>query len=129
MRSYVAACTASIGVALFTRAFVSRWTRTLAGGLLFVFNAFTAYAATSTAGFLNAFMMRVTELQKGISVFDPSDLSKPVVTSKSAARRAVLQTATSRFILALPMLGPAFALYGIERLGLMPASFVGSTLI
>lgn len=128
-RSYLAACTASIGVALLTRSLVSKWTRTMAGSLLFVFNALTAYAATASAGFLNAFMMRVTELQKGISVYDPSDLSKPVVTSRSAARRAVLQTATSRFILALPMLGPAFALFGIEKMGWMPKSLIGSTLV
>ena len=35
----------------------------------------------------------------------------------------------SRYILALPMIVPAFALYGIERMGLMPASFIGSTMI
>ena len=129
MRSYVAACVASISVALFTRMLVSGWTKSMTGGLLVIFNAFTAYLATSSAGFLNAFMMRVTELQKGISVFDPADPKKSVAVSKSAARKAVLQTATSRFILALPMIVPALALYGIERMGLMPASFIGSTLI
>ena len=128
-RSYMAACAASISVALLSRMFVSRWTRGMTGALLVIFNAITAYIATSSAGFLNAFMMRVTELQKGISVYDPANPKDSVIVSKSAARRAVLQTATSRFILALPMLVPAFALYGIERMGWMPASFIGSTLV
>lgn len=61
-KSYVAACIASISVALFTRMLVSKWTRPMSGGLQVIFNAFTAYLATSTADFLNAFMMRVTEL-------------------------------------------------------------------
>lgn len=123
------ACASSISVALFTRYLVSRWTRSVGGGLLIVFNAITAYIATSTAGFLNAFMMRITEWQRGISVYDPSDTANPVVTSKSAARKAVLQTAISRYILALPMLVPGFLLWGIERAGLMPGSFFGCTMV
>lgn len=61
-RSYLAACVVSISVALLTRLIVSRWTRSITGSLLVIFNAFTAYLATSSAGFLNAFMMRITEL-------------------------------------------------------------------
>ena len=44
-----------------TRMFVARWTTSMAGGLLFVFNSLTAYLATSTADFMNAFLMRVPE--------------------------------------------------------------------
>lgn len=124
------ACIASISVGLYTRQFVSGWTKMMTGGILFIVNAATGYIATSVSGFLNAFMMRVTELEQGISVYDPSDKTKPVATSKSAARRAVLQTAISRFIIPIvPVFGPAIGLYGLELIGMTPTGFIANTLI
>lgn len=43
------------------------------GGKLVIFNSISAFFACSTAGFLNAYFMRQTELEKGIDVVDPSN--------------------------------------------------------
>lgn len=129
LRSYLLACTTSISVALLTRHLLSQYTRTMAGGMLFIFNAITAYLATAMAGFLNVLLMRANEVKTGISVYEPSDMNNPVLNSKSAARKAVLQTAVSRFILPAPMIIPALILFVVEKVGLMPPSFVGKTLL
>lgn len=74
--------------------------------------------------------MRFAELRKGINVYDPTDPTKQtVVTSKSAARKAVFQTAFSRMVLAAPMIFPALGLLGLETIGLMPTSFIGSKIV
>lgn len=128
-KSYFYALAASISIGLFTRHLVASWTVNMAGGTLFLINSITAYIATASAGFTNAFMMRLSELKGGISIYDPADMNEPIGISRTAARRAVLQTAVSRMLLCLPMLGPGFALYGIEKFGLMPASFFASTVL
>ena len=62
-------------------------------------------------------------------MYDPDDKTKAIAQSKTAARKAVLQTAASRFILALPLMGPALILFLLEKLRLMPSNFWLVTLI
>lgn len=99
------------------------------GARLIVFNSISSFFAISTAGFLNAYLMRQTELTTGIDVVDPANPSMAVGKSQAAASKAVLETSISRFILAIPILLPATGLYLIERARLMPSSFALLTLL
>ena len=65
--------------------------------------------------------MRQVEMERGIELNDP-DTGEVIGKSKKCALSAVLQTASSRVILAMPVALPAFALLAIERFGLMPKS-------
>ena len=54
------------------------------------------------------------------------DLVEPLVPlgkSQAAAQLAVTQTAFSRTLFAVPIMFPAFILYGMERMRLMPKAF------
>ena len=63
--------------------------------------------------------MRSAEMERGIELTDP-DTGNPVGKSKIAAKTAVMQTASSRIFMAMPIAIPAFALIAIERARLMP---------
>ncbi len=60
----------SIGVALGIRKALSGRTKGLTGPKLIFFNTISSFFACSTAGFLNAWFMRRTELEKGIDITD-----------------------------------------------------------
>ena len=60
-------------------------------------------------------------MERGIELNDP-DTGEPIGKSRKCAKAAVLQTASSRVILAMPVALPAFALLAIEKIGLMPKS-------
>lgn len=72
-KSYFAACSVSILVSLGIRKALESRTRYMKGGKLIMFNSISTFFAISTAGFLNAYLMRQTELKKGIEVLDPKD--------------------------------------------------------
>lgn len=76
--------------------------------------------AVAAAGYLNAYLMRQSELKSGIDVFDPAHPSISVGRSKVAAEMAVSQTAISRCMFAVPIMFPAFILYGLERASMLP---------
>ena len=88
---------------------------------MIVYNSISSFFACATAGYLNAFFMRRTELEKGIDVMDPE--GNIVGKSKAAASKAVSQTAMSRFFLALPLFFPPAMLYLVEKKGMMPRNF------
>lgn len=54
---------------------------------MIVYNSISSFFACATAGYLNAFFMRRTELEKGIDVMDPE--GNLVGKSKAAASKAV----------------------------------------
>ena len=85
MKSYGYACASSISVALGIRKMLSGKTKHMKGAKLIVFNSISAFFACSTAGFLNAYFMRQTELEKGISIVDPSNPEVDLGKSKAAA--------------------------------------------
>ena len=59
------------------------------GAKLIVFNSISAGFAVASAGFINAYLMRQTELKNGIDVFDPTNPDSSVGKSKAAAKMAV----------------------------------------
>jgi hypothetical protein len=83
------ACAASITVALGIRKGLSGITQNLKGAKLVMANSFVAFWACSTAGALNAYFMRQTELECGIAITDPNDSSDVCGKSKVAAYKAV----------------------------------------
>lgn len=81
----------------------------------------SVFFACATAGFLNAYCMRVSELERGIDVLDGE--GRVVGKSKEAAKKAVLETAISRVILCLPLFIPASLMYALERRNRLPKNF------
>ncbi len=65
----------SIGVALTIRKALANRTAGIKGPKLLIFNSISTGAAIGTAGFVNAYLMRQTEIKKGIDIFDPNDSS------------------------------------------------------
>jgi hypothetical protein len=127
MKSYGYACAASIGLALGIRQLLSGKTKGMTGSKLVIYNSISAFFACSTAGFVNAYFMRQTELVKGIDVVDPSDPSVIVGKSQAAAKKAVMETAISRYILCFPLFLPSAALYTVEKMRMMPRNFALKT--
>lgn len=76
--------------------------------------------AVAAAGYLNAYLMRQSELKSGIDVFSPANPTVSLGRSTAAAEMAVSQTAISRCMFAVPIMFPAFILYGLERARMLP---------
>lgn len=70
LKSYSVAVASSIGVALGVRKLLSGYTKNATGARLVFLNTISSFFACSTAGYLNAFFMRRTELEKGIDILD-----------------------------------------------------------
>lgn len=87
LKSYGIACASSIVVALGIRKALSGYTKNMHGSKLILMNAISSFFACSTAGFLNAFFMRKTELEKGIDALDEN--GKSYGKSKACAKKAV----------------------------------------
>ena len=98
------------------------------GGHLVTLNAISSFVGVASAGFLNAYFMRQTEIRTGINVLDP-DTHEPLGTSQKCAKVAVLQTAVSRSFLAITMFVPPLILVGLERARLMPKSILGGKVL
>jgi hypothetical protein len=71
--------------------------------------------------------MRSTELTKGIDILDEN--GKSYGKSKITAKRAVTQTAISRYVLAIPIFLPPVLLFAIEKARMMPRNFYLRTLV
>lgn len=68
IKSYTVAVGSSIGVALAIRKVLSRYSNNATGSKLIFLNTFSSFWACAIAGYLNAFFMRRTELEKGIEI-------------------------------------------------------------
>ena len=88
LKSYGIAASSSVAVALGIRHLLAPYTKNAVGAKLILFNSISSFFACSTAGFLNAWFMRRTELTKGIDVTD--ETGKSYGKSKLTAKRAVL---------------------------------------
>lgn len=74
-------------------------------------------------------MIRQKELQEGINVFDEKG-ETTLGKSKTAAKRAIMETATTRFLLPLPVLFiPALANFALLKMRLWPKNIVAGKLI
>ena len=129
MTGYLSACTSSILVSLGLRTALSGATKNMIGSKLYFANSISSFFACAAAGFLNAYIMRKSELEKGIDLMNPKNPGVSLGKSKVAASEAVTNTAYSRIFLALPLLIPAVILYGIERAKMMPKGPVALTLL
>jgi len=126
--SYAAACTSSITIGLAIRKAVSGRAAKLSGASLILLNSVSSFFACASAGFLNAYCMRQTEMQKGISILHPEtgeDLGK----SKKCATEAVMNTAISRIFLNVTIFLPPICLVLIEKARLMPKNWYLKTLV
>ena len=127
MKSYGVAVASSIGVALGIRKALSGYTKHMKGSKLILMNSISSFFACSTAGFLNAYVMRKTELNKGIDALDEN--GKSYGKSKACAKKAVTQTAISRYVLAIPIFLPPVLLLLTEKVGMMPRNFYLKTFV
>jgi len=127
-KSYSIACASSITVGLAIRKLLAKRSAAATGASLIVLNSVGSFFACASAGFMNAWFMRQTEMNKGISVLDP-ETEEPLGKSKDCAYHAVLQTAISRIFLNVTIFVPPFFLLAIERMRLMPKNFYLKTLV
>jgi hypothetical protein len=89
MKSALCAGGARLGVSLLiSQGFASR-ARTVSGARLIILNSISTMFAVATAGYLNAYLMRQSELKLGIDVFDPAEPTKSLGRSVKAAEMAV----------------------------------------
>ena len=119
MVSYFMATASAITVGLGMRKMFASRTANLKGGKLFFMNALSSFFAISAGGFLNAFFMRRTEIDKGIDVMDPQT-GESLGKSRNCAKKAVLQTAISRVALVFPIFIPPTIYTLLESANLMP---------
>jgi hypothetical protein len=117
-KGYGAACSASILIGLGIRKALEPWTRKMTGAKLIVANSISTFFACTTAGGVNALLMRQKEMYSGIDVVTPD--GQVVGLSKAAAKKAVVQTAISRYVLSVPLFIPPLALFMIEKMKMMP---------
>jgi hypothetical protein len=87
LKGYTVAVVSSIAVALGIRKALSPITRNMKGARLILMNSVSSFFACSTAGYLNSFFMRRSEMERGIDIMD--EKNNPVGKSKVAAKKAV----------------------------------------
>ena len=96
---------------------------------MIIINAILAYIATAFAGASNLLLMRYKEMGTGIEVFN-EDGTISYGRSKVAGRKAILETALSRFILPLPCIClPAIFNFILEAMGLIPKGVIASKIL
>ena len=117
----LAAVGSSVGVALTIRQINLKRSAAAKGPKLILLNAATSTIACAAGGFANNWFMRSAEMERGVSLTDP-DTGAELGKSKIAAKYAVMQTASSRIFMAMPIALPAFALIAMERARIYPAN-------
>ena len=120
LRGYLGALFVSISISLAARVHFAGLLASLSGATQVLANAAIGYTACAFAGASNLALMRAKEMKSGIEVFS-QDGTKSYGFSQAAGRKAILQTAISRFILPLPCtFGPALTSMGLQAIGLWP---------
>ena len=118
---YSLAVTSSIGVSLGLKKLSYNLTKNLHGGTAILAHSVISYLAVATASFLNSYCMRRGEMKKGIKIYD--ELGEEMGISKISAKKAVLQTASSRIVLSFPIfMIPGIGMAALDRLGMIPRS-------
>jgi hypothetical protein len=119
-RGYLGAVAISASITVYTRMLFAPLLSSLGGSKLVLINAFLSYIATALAGASNLILMRYKEMKTGIEVFN-SDGTVSYGRSKAAGRKAVVESALSRFILPLPCLClPALINFMMDAIGITP---------
>ena len=117
----------SVGIVLGIRKQLSPFTKNLTGAKYYYANTFSSFWGCATSGFVNNLFIRKTELKKGVDVIDDEGVVRG--QSKNAARKAVLQTAGSRFVLSTPIFIVPTIILTMEKCRLMPKNYYLNTLI
>lgn len=113
------AVTASCGAGYAVRLATRKMTQQSSGSKLILLNSLVSMIACMGGGFANNWFMRLPETKIGIEIQDPSD-NKAVGKSKLVAQEAVMQTASSRILLAMPVALPGLIVYFLEKRRLYP---------
>ena len=113
------ATSSAIGVGLGIRRVLSAQIANAKGSRLIFLNSFSSFCAVASAGFLNAFFMRLSEIKTGIDVLD-KDTLEPLGKSQVVAKTAVLQTAVSRIFLVLSIFVSPVVLITLEKAHMLP---------
>ncbi|BFZ64204.1 Sideroflexin FSF1 [Saitoella coloradoensis] len=115
-KSYAVAVSASCGVAVGLNSIVPKLR--VSPSVRGVLGRLVPFAAVASAGALNVFLMRGSELRNGIDVYAPNDPTTSLGKSQSAALTAVGETAISRVLNASPiMVIPPLILMRLQRPG------------
>jgi len=106
---YLAACAVSIGIAMGSRVLFANFLKRQQGQRQFIANAAIGYFSGAFAGVANLTCMRQREMQKGVVLMNKEG-DQCYGQSPTAGRKAIFQTAMSRFILPLPVMFAPIAL-------------------
>lgn len=119
MAGYAAAVATSVVLGLILKAPINRYMRTVSRGTMILSNSIVNSVAFAAGGIVNAFIMRETELRKGINLYDEND--KYVGKSKSCARKALMQNIQFRtFLSGITILTPGALLFLLHKANKMP---------
>jgi hypothetical protein len=128
MFGYSAAVVSSIALGVGLKKVCFNMTKSMTGGSLILANCLISYVAVATAGFLNSLCMRMSEMERGIKVYD--EYNEEMGISKVCAKKAVLQTASSRLLLSMPtFVIPGVLMFLIDKAGMMPKSKAPRTVL
>ena len=101
----------------------------LSGSKLVLINAFIGWIAGATAGACNLTLMRWKEMKTGIDVSN-KDGTICYGKSKAAGRKAIFESALSRFILPFPcMFFPALANLFLDSMGVWPKAVIAGKIL
>ena len=122
-KSYCIATTAAITSALAIRKAFDPLAKKVSGGKLVLLNSISAFTACALSGFLNAYIMRQTEIKTGIDICNV-ETNESYGKSKICANQAVLQTSISRIFLVATIFVPPIMLVGLEKARMVPKNKV-----
>jgi hypothetical protein len=128
-RGYCGAVVTSCSIAIYTRTIFSPLLATSHGSRLIMVNAILNYLAAAFAGAFNLVLMRYKEWNEGIKVWNKEGTIN-YGKSVKAGRKALKETAFTRFFLPLPVLFiPAISHLILEKGGLIPKGLIGGKLL
>ena len=87
--SYAVAASSAVGIGLLIRRMLASRIQGSTGGRLAILNGVSSFFGIASAGFLNAYFMRSTEMRTGIDVLD-MQTHEPLGKSQITAKTAVL---------------------------------------
>jgi hypothetical protein len=117
---YLAACAVSIGIAMGSRYVFANFLRKQKGQKQILANAVIGYFSSAIAGVANLACMRKSEMKNGVVLTDKEG-STCYGKSAIAGKKAIYETALSRFVLPFPVLFfPTILNYLISKMRLMP---------
>lgn len=123
---YCIALSGALGSTVILRKLAAGLVSSATGNKILILNTVIAQIASITGHFLSTSAMRKSEADNGIKVFSDPNLKYEVGTCKVSARKAILQTIASRFVMSFAMIsGPTIIMLGLNLMGVRPMSLLG----